>query len=176
MYVLPTYPAWPITWKLNNGQTKLTPVHSLDVAQALALIGKWDSEAIGATYALAGPKTYTIRELLQLVQDVTYQKIVSPEINVPRFLFSRLAKMGEKYVWWPMFNADEVTRRFIDEVPPTDPAIKGFADLGMEPDVLDDVAIMYLRRFRSHLRYEQPIQNAHAGAVPLKKEPYRVIE
>ena len=43
-------------------------------------------------------------------------------------------------------------------------------------DVLEDVAIMYLRRFRSHLRYEQPIENAHSGAVKLRKRPFRVVE
>ncbi|KAL4402601.1 Protein-lysine N-methyltransferase Efm5 [Malassezia pachydermatis] len=166
--------SWPITWKLNNGQTKLRPVHSLDVAQALATIAQADSISIGQTFSLYGPKTYTIRELLQLVEDVTYQKIVSPDVNVPRFLFSAVAKLGEKVAWWPMFNADEVTRRFIDEVP--EEGTKTFADLDIVPDLLEDVAIVYLRRFRSLLRYEQPIENTRTGAVKLRKQPFRVVE
>ncbi|WFD25964.1 Protein-lysine N-methyltransferase efm5 [Malassezia nana] len=166
--------SWPITWKLNHGRTKLMPVHSLDVAQALVTIAQNDALSMGETFSLYGPKTYTVRELLQIVEDITYQKIVSPEVNVPRPVFSALAKFGEKIAWWPMFNADEVTRRFIDEVPA--PGTKGFADLGITPDVLEDVAIMYLRRFRSHLRYEQPIDNARTGAVKLRKQPFRVVE
>lgn len=112
--------------------------------------------------------------MLQIVEDLTYQKIVSPEINIPRFAFASLAKLGEKIAWWPMFNADEVTRRFIDEVPRG--GMKGFADLGIEPDVMEDVAIMFLRRFRSHLRYEQPIDNARSGAVKLRKRPFRIVQ
>lgn len=166
--------SWPITWKLNRGRTVLRPVHSLDVAQALATISEADAISMGQTFSLYGPKAYTVRELLQLVEDFTYQKIVEPEINVPKSLFSIVAKLGEKSVWWPMFNADEVKRRFIDEVPAD--GTKTFADLGIQPDVLEDVAIMYLRRYRSHLRYEQPIENTRAGAVKLRKQPFRVIE
>ena len=154
----------------------MAPVHSLDVAQALAQIGYSDAESIGQTYVLPGPKTYTVRELLQLVENLTYRNVLSPEINVPKWLFSMIAGIGEKAVWWPMFNRDEVKRRFIDECREIPAGCKSWADLGIEPDVLEDVAIVYLRRFRSHLSYEQPMSNAHTGAVKLKKEPYRVIE
>ena len=74
-----------------------------------------------------------------------------------------------------MFNADQVTRRFIDEPEPA-PGTKTFADLGIEPDALEDVAIAFLRRFRTQIRYEQPISNARRGIVKLKQEPFRVIE
>lgn len=168
--------SWPITWKLNNGETKLAPVHSLDVAQALAIIGSADADSIGQTYVLPGPKTYSIRELLQLTENLTYRNLISPDVNVPKFVFSMLAGLGEKFVWWPMFNKDEVIRRFIDENPNVPAGAKSWADLGIEPDVLEDVAILYLRRFRSHLSYEQPLSNAHSGAIKLKKEPYRVVE
>ena len=168
--------AWPITFKLNNGETKLAPVHSLDVAQALSLIGVMDAEAIGQTYVLPGPKSYTLRELLQLTEDMTYRNLISPDSNVPKWLFSMTAGLGEKIAWWPMFNKDEVVRRFIDENPEVPEGCKSWADLGIEPDVLEDRAILYLRRFRSHLSYEQPMSNAHSGAVKLKKEPFRVIE
>jgi len=42
--------------------------------------------------------------------------------------------------------------------------------------VMEDVAIMFLRRFRSHLRYEQPIDNARSGAVKLRKRPFRIVQ
>lgn len=151
------------------------PVHSLDVANALALIGEGDASSIGQLYELPGPKTYTVRELFQLVESQTYRSLISPDINVPKWLFSFLAGLGEKFVWWPMFNKDEVTRRFLDEKPRV-PGAKSWADLGIEPDLLENVAIMYLRRFRTHLSYEQPMSNAHSGAIKMKKEPYRVVE
>ena len=166
--------SWPITWKLNNMETKYTPVHSLDVAKALVTIAEEDALTMGQTVSLAGPKTYTVRELMQIVEDITYQRLISPDINIPRFVMYRLAKLGT-YAWWPMFNPDEVIRRYIDEKPPA-PGTLSFADLGIVPDKLEDVAIMYLRRFRNHLRYEQPIDNKHPGAVKLTKQPFRVTE
>ncbi|WFC99188.1 Protein-lysine N-methyltransferase efm5 [Malassezia yamatoensis] len=168
--------SWPTTWKLNHGQTKMAPVHSLDVAHALAQIGYADADAIGQTYVLPGPKLYTVRELLQLVESLTYRNVLTPEINVPKWLFSMITGLGEKVAWWPMFNKDEVQRRFIDEHLEIPAGCKSWADLGIEPDVLEDVAILYLRRFRSHLSYEQPMSNAHTGAIKVKKQPYRVIE
>ncbi|WFD30944.1 Protein-lysine N-methyltransferase efm5 [Malassezia sp. CBS 17886] len=167
--------SWPITWKLNHMQTKRRPVHALDVAQALRIIAQSDNASMGQTYSLAGPKTYTVRELMELTEGVTYQKLISPDINVPRFLFSIVAGLGERVAWWPMFNKDEVRRRFIDDAPDA-PGTKTFADLDITPDVLEDVAIAYLRRYRSFLRYEQPLNNATPGVVKLKKTPFRVIE
>lgn len=61
-------------------------------------------------------------------------------------------------VWWQTLSPDEVVRRFIDDLSLVEEAetlgvsgevMKGFADLSIEPDVLEDVAIMYLRRYRS---------------------------
>ena len=60
--------------------------------------------------------------------------------------------------WWQTLSPDGVTRRYIDDVTLAEEAVgsgvngemlKGFAELGIEPDVLEDVAIMYLRRYRS---------------------------
>ncbi|WFD34083.1 Protein-lysine N-methyltransferase efm5 [Malassezia cuniculi] len=166
--------SWPITWKLNNGQTRLRPVHSLDVAAALVAIAENDAISTGQTFSLAGPKTYTVRELMELVEQFTYQKLVSPDINIPRPVMNLAARAGE-CLWWPMFNRDEVKRRFIDELPDA-PGTKTFADLGITPDVLEDVAIMYLRRFRSHLWYQQALSDKYPGAVKLRKERFRVIE
>ena len=150
-------------------------MHSVDVAEALLQISRNDPLAMGQTFSLVGPKAYTVRQMLELVEAVTYQKLISPDINIPRALYRPIARVGEYIAWWPMFNADQVTRRFIDEPEPA-PGTKTFADLGIEPDALEDVAIAFLRRFRTQIRYEQPISNARRGIVKLKQEPFRVIE
>lgn len=166
--------SWPITWKLNNGKTLVRPVHSLDVAEAILKISENDALAAGQTFSLGGPKTYTIRELLQLVEQFTYQKLISPDINIPRPVMSAAAYLGE-CAWWPMFNRDEVKRRFVDELPDA-PGTLGFADLDIVPDLLEDVAILYLRRFRSHLWYQQPLNDKYTGAVKVRKGRFHAIQ
>lgn len=133
-----------------------------------------DVLSTGQTFSLAGPKAYTVRELMEIVEQFTYQKLVSPDINIPRPLMNVAAALGER-LWWPVFNRDEVKRRFIDE-PANAPGTKTFADLGITPDALEDVAIMYLRRYRSHLWYQQPLSDKYPGAVKVHKERFSVVE
>lgn len=49
----------------------------------------------------------------------------------------------------------------------------GFADLGIEPDILEERASVYLRRYRSNLFYEQPVEGS---GLRLKKSKYHVID
>jgi hypothetical protein len=49
----------------------------------------------------------------------------------------------------------------------------GFADLGIEPDTIEERASVYLRRYRSSLTYEQPVEGS---GVKLKKKKYHVID
>ncbi|PWN40506.1 putative NADH2 dehydrogenase 40K chain [Ceraceosorus guamensis] len=165
--------SWPITWHANHGRTKLRPVHSLDVAQALEVIMDAENTSIGQTFSLAGPKTYTVSELLNLVQSLTFRKLVRPSLNIPKAVLMLAAKAGDK-VWWPMLSPDEVTRRYIDDYPDA-PGTKTFADLAIEPDTVEEVAITYLRRYRSQLHFERPIET---GGARLKggKQPYRVVD
>lgn len=165
--------AWPVTWRVNFGQTKLRPVHSLDVAHALEVMMDAENTSIGQTFSLGGPRTYTSAQLMQLVESLTFEKIVRPALNVPRFALKLAARVGD-LAWWPMLSPDEVTRRYIDDSPDA-PGTLGFADLGIEPDLLEEVAIVYLRRYRSNLRFEVPTET---GGVRLKgaKQRYNVVD
>lgn len=69
-------------------------------------------------------------------------------------------------------NVDELERRYHDDLP-DQPGTKSWADLGMEPDVLEEVAITYLRRYRSHVRFEQPVETS---GTKLKKPRYHVVD
>lgn len=121
-------------------------------------------------FVLRGPKTYTFETLLSLVEALTLKKLTGP--SVPKPLLMLAARVWD-LVWWPTLSPDEVTRRYIDDVPVvkagavmgsmpgfggasrfdsgilTPEIVKGFAELGIEPDVLEEVAIVYLRRYRS---------------------------
>ena len=101
-----------------------------------------------STFLLPGPKTYTYETLLSLVEAFTLKKLKGPNFPKPALLLA--AKLWD-LVWWPTLSPDEVARRFIDDfaVEIGAEGMKGFADIGIEPDVLEDVAITYLRRYRS---------------------------
>ncbi|PWN96189.1 NAD(P)-binding protein [Tilletiopsis washingtonensis] len=164
---------WPATWRVNYGETKLRPVHSVDVAHALEVMLDAENTSMGQTFSLAGPRSYTIAEMMQLVEALTYNKIVRPALNVPKPILMTASKLAQ-LAWWPMLSPDEVTQRFLD-CKPDEPGTKSWADLGIEPDLLEEVAIMYLRRYRSNLHFETPIET---GGARLKggKQRYRVID
>ncbi|BGP13675.1 hypothetical protein JCM10213_002244 [Rhodosporidiobolus nylandii] len=165
--LLNTLAVSPSVFRVNHGETKIAPVHVMDVAAALNTMYTAPS-SIGSTYALPGPRTYTFEQLLHMVEAFTLKKLRGP--NFPKPVLAALARAWD-LVWWPTLSPDEVTRRYIDDVPVA-PGLKGFADLGIEPDVLDDVAILYLRRYRGASYHDLPIS---FGGSKLRKEPYHVV-
>lgn len=168
---LPTTTGWPITWHVNYGRTKLRPAHSIDVAHALEIMMDAEVTATGSTFSLAGPRTYTITQLLALVQSLTFNKTLREGLNVPHWALRLAARIGDK-AWWGMLSPDEVDRRYVDDLP-DEPGTKSWADLAMEPDTIEEVAIVYLRRYRNHLRFEQPVETSGAR---LKKGRYHVVD
>lgn len=108
-----------------------------------------------STFALAGPKTYTYATLMSLIESVTLKKLSGP--NFPKPMLMLAARLWD-FVWWKTVSPDEVTRRYLDDVSAAEELravgvngelLKGFAELGIEPDVVEDAAITYLRRHRS---------------------------
>lgn len=142
--LLNTLAVSPSVYRVNHGETKIAPVHVMDVAQALSIMLTAPSTA-ASTFAFKGPKTYTFEQLLQLTEALTLKKLQGP--NFPKPVLAAMSRLWD-LVWWPTLSPDEVTRRYIDDVD-VEAGLKGFADLGIEPDVLEDVAIVYLRRYRS---------------------------
>jgi NADH dehydrogenase (ubiquinone) 1 alpha subcomplex subunit 9 len=134
----------PSVFRVNHGETKIAPVHVLDVATALNTMLTANS-AIGQTYALPGPRTYTFEEIMTLVEALTLTKLKGP--NFPKPMLKLAARIWD-LIWWPTVSPDEVTRRYINDAEVAE-GMKGFADLGIEPDLLEHVAITYLRRYRS---------------------------
>ncbi|GAA5942767.1 hypothetical protein JCM3775_005044 [Rhodotorula graminis] len=165
--LLNTLAVSPSVFRVNHGQTKIAPVHVLDVAAALNTMYTAPS-SLASTYALPGPRTYTFEQLLHMVEALTLKKLRGP--NFPRPLLAALARAWD-LVWWPTLSPDEVTRRYIDDLPVA-PGTKGFADLGIEPDVLDDIAINYVRRYRGSAYYDLPIQQ---GGFKLRKQAYKAV-
>ncbi|KAK0188199.1 hypothetical protein F5146DRAFT_1003843 [Armillaria mellea] len=140
---------WPIWWKLNNADTKVRPVHVIDVAQALANLV--DASQSPGDLNLPGPSTLTYEYLLDLVSSVTLQP-PSKAPTIPKAVASLLAKVASQSVWWPVLSPDEVVRRYID-----DAELAGNWDLvGVTPSEIEHHAITYLRRYRSADNFTRP--------------------
>ncbi|CAD6953565.1 unnamed protein product [Tilletia controversa] len=164
--------SWPITWHVNYGRTKLRPVHSLDISLALELMMDAEETTIGQTFSLAGPKTQTVSELMNLIQSLTMTKLVRLGLNIPKPLLMTAAKVGD-LAWWPMLSPDEVERRYIDDYA-DEPGTKSWADLGIVPDEVEEVAITYLRRYRDHLTFELPVERK--TKMGKKQAGYRTVQ
>lgn len=162
---------YPLLWHVNYGATKVRPVHSVDVAHALTIMCDADNTSMGQTFSLAGPRSYNYNELLVLIESLTFNKLRRVGLNVPKWALRTATKIGD-LAWWQMLSPDEVERRFINDKPDA-PGTLGFADLGIEPDTLDERAILYLRRYRSQLRFEQPVEGS---GMKLKKGKYHVVD
>jgi len=140
---------WQIWWKLNNAQTKVRPVHVMDVAQVLANL--LSNPRPSQTLNLPGPSTLSYEYLLDLVSSVTLQP-PSRAPTLPKVVAMALAKAASQSVWWPTLSPDEVTRRYID-----DADVPGDWDaLGVQPSEIETHAITYLRRYRSAENYIRP--------------------
>ncbi|KAK0201651.1 hypothetical protein DFS33DRAFT_1385950 [Desarmillaria ectypa] len=141
---------WPIWWKLNNADTKVRPVHVIDVAQALASL--MEVPRLPGALNLPGPSTLTYEYLLDLVSSVTLQP-PSKAPTIPKVVATLLAKVASQSVWWPTLSPDEVVRRYIDdaELPSNWDLVR------VTPSEIEHHAITYLRRYRSADNFTRPI-------------------
>lgn len=136
-------PALPL---IGGGKTQFQPVLVTDVAAAiLATLSK--PETAGKTIALAGPKTYSMRELLQLMASITKRKLRF--ITLPFCLAGMQAFWMELFSkvtpWAPMLTRDQVKLLKHDNVATAGAA--GFATLGIAPASIEAQLPSYLSRF-----------------------------
>ncbi|KAH7921907.1 39kDa subunit of Ndufa9, NADH ubiquinone oxidoreductase [Leucogyrophana mollusca] len=140
---------WPIWWKLNHSETKIRPVHVMDVAQALANL--MPTSQLPGTFSLPGPNTVTFEYLLDLVSSIAYLPPSRAPV-VPKRIALAISKAAQA-AWWPLISPDEVERRYIDDVD-----VPGDWDkLGVVPDEIENHAITYLRRYRSAENFVRPV-------------------
>lgn len=94
-------------------------------------------------YNLPGPTTYSYNDIMDLISAVTHNP-PSRAPTVPKPIALLATKIAQ-YAWWPLLSPDEVERRFMDDL-----NTEGdWEALGITPDELENVAIRYLRRYRS---------------------------
>ena len=126
---------------IGGGVTRFQPVYVADVAAAAVAALK--RKEFGRTFELAGPKVYTLKELLELVLRETGRE--RNLIDVP-FAIASLQAMVLEFLPKPPLTRDQVKLLQQDNLPA--PCAPGLAELGITPTALELVLPTYLYRFR----------------------------
>ncbi|MBV6631776.1 MAG: complex I NDUFA9 subunit family protein [Alphaproteobacteria bacterium] len=137
-------PALPL---IGGGHTRFQPVYVGDVADAvMAAITR--REAAGQTYELGGPRRYSLKQILDYINEETgrHRRLVNLPFGVAKLqgaVFERLP--GQ------MLTRDQVELLKSDNVVADD--AKTLADLDIEATTLEVIAPTYLYRFRKGGRF-----------------------
>lgn len=160
----------PFTFQVNNLDTRVRPVSVLDVAEAMQIMSTANS-TMGKTFELTGPREYSHEELFKVLEGLTF-KSLTPFFNLPLPIFKFLMKVIDKAVWWPTLSEDEIVRRCIDDKEGISEGCHGFDYFGIEPDAVENVAITYLRYYRTASLFDAPIEQ---GGLKVKPRTYRTV-
>ena len=139
---------------IGGGVSRLQPVYVADVAAAVAdaVDGKTKP---GAVYELGGPEVLSMREIMEIILDITERKrmLISLPFGLARFkaLFLQFApgllKLTPDQV--AMLQSDNVVS---DEAKAAGLTLEG---LGITPDSMQAVAPQYLWRFRAAGQFQR---------------------
>ncbi|MBR0692417.1 complex I NDUFA9 subunit family protein [Bradyrhizobium lablabi] len=144
-------PALPL---VGGGVNRLQPAYVGDVAQAVADAVDGKTKA-GATYELGGPEVLTMREIMQIILDITERNrmLVTLPFGLARLqaLFLQFAPGAFK------LTPDQVDMLRVDNV--VSDAAKAarltFEGLGIAPDSIEAIAPQYLWRFRASGQFQR---------------------
>lgn len=159
-------------WTPNRNSKEIYPVHVLDVAKALEIIG-FDDSTTGQTYELYGPEKLSFLEIRQMVHGITqdfsqvgFLSYNFADYKVPLALAKAFAQLRQ-FLYWQQTNPDQVQRHLINQK--IDPSAKTFADLGItDLDQLANVLFTYVKGWRHPLIAQQ--------GAPSKRELKRLRE
>ena len=142
----------PVLPLIGGGETRFQPVYVADVAQAIARAAT-DDACAGQTYELGGPGVHSFRELMEMVNTVTYRRRAL--VPVPWPVASAIGFAGDIQAWVkggiglvpaPMLTRDQVELLKADNV-----VSEGAADLvslGITPTAIGSVLPSYMYRYR----------------------------
>ena len=128
-------PAVPL---VGGGRARLQPVYVEDVAEAIARI-LVDPDTAGETYELAGPRIYTLRELISLALFMMGKH--RPLVPLPFALAELQARFFELLPNPPLTTA-QVDLLRADNL--ASGALPGFRDLDITPQAVEDVVPAYI--------------------------------
>jgi NADH dehydrogenase len=128
-------PAVPL---IGGGRARLQPVYVEDVSEAIARILA-DPATAGQTYELAGPRTYTLRELISLALRLMDKR--RPLVPLPFALAQLQARLFELLPNPPLTTA-QVDLLRSDNL--ASGSLPGFRDLGITPKAVEDIVPTYI--------------------------------
>jgi uncharacterized protein YbjT (DUF2867 family) len=136
---------------LAGANSKLQPVFVEDVAQAF--VNALDNSATYArTYMLAGPKVYTLKELVQFASLAATGR-ACPVLPLPWIAGKLQALLLSLLPGEPLMSRDNVDSLKVDNVAtPPDQAFP--PELGITPHALEPIASMYLRGQHPRTRFD----------------------
>lgn len=127
---------------IGGGRTRFQPVYVMDVAKAI-VAALDEPSAFGKTYEIAGPATYTFRELMEfMLQYIDYKpKLVSVPFGLAKVMGGVLELLPH-----PMLTRDQVTLLQYDNV--LSSKARTLKDLGVDPTPMEAVVPGYLGAYR----------------------------
>ncbi|GAA0166543.1 hypothetical protein Leryth_021672 [Lithospermum erythrorhizon] len=137
-----------------DGSTRIQPVYVADVASAIVTALKDNGTSMGKTYELGGPDIYTMRQLAELMYEVTrewphYVNIPFPiakAIATPREIL--LNKLPIPMPVPAIFNLDKIESFTSDTLVSKDALT--FEDLGIVPQKIKGYPSEFLIQFRKN--------------------------
>jgi len=144
-------PALPL---IGGGHTRMQPVYVGDVATAVADAVDGKTKA-GATYELGGPEILTMREIMQLICEITYRDRAL--VSLPFGLAKLQALLLQFAPGALKLTADQVELLKTDKVVSDAANAAGLTlqGLGISPDSMEAVAPQYLWRFRPRGQFQR---------------------
>jgi len=140
----------PVMPLIGGGETRFQPVYVGDVADAVIKCLE-DPATAGRTYELGGPRTYTFRELLELMlREIRRRRRF---IDLPFGLAALQARLMA-ILPNPPLTPDQVELLKRDNV--ASPGALGLSSLGITPTPVEAILPTYLDRFRRGGWYERP--------------------
>jgi uncharacterized protein YbjT (DUF2867 family) len=133
----------PVLPLIGGGRTRLQPVFVEDVAEAIARILA-DPGTAGQTYELAGPKVYTLRELVEITLRLTGRRRLL--VPVPFAVAEVQARLFE-LLPNPPLTSGQVDLLKADNV--SSGALPGLRELNILPKAIEVIVPTYLGR--SHI-------------------------
>ena len=132
----------PVLPLIGGGRTRLQPVYVEDVAEAVARVLA-DPTTASRTYELAGPRIYTLRELIEItLRLIGRRRLLLPVPFALAQLQARLFELLPK----PPLTTGQVDLLKTDSV--ASPALPGFRELNIEPKRVEEVVHTYIGQSR----------------------------
>lgn len=136
---------------LAGASTKLQPVFVEDVAQAF--VNALDNAAtVHNTYVLAGPKVYTLKQLVQFASQAA-RGHARPVLPLPLLIGKLQALFLELLPGTPLMSRDNVDSLKVDNVATSSTAAWA-PELGITPHALEPIASLYLHGQHPRTRFD----------------------